>query len=143
MDRTAWVVIALCILGLVVWEYYSFRQIQPRLATSATYSASASPGPTGSASPAASPSPPPLTAASPAPSATPQPSPSAIAFTERKETLQNSDLELHLTNRGGGIGQAVLLNHLAEGNQRVTINSDQHPPIGAILTDPKAPVLSE
>jgi YidC/Oxa1 family membrane protein insertase len=71
------------------------------------------------------------------------PSPSAAAFAEVTDTIRNSDLELHLTNRGGGIAKAVLLNHLAEENTRVTLNSEEHPPIGAIVTDPKAPQFPE
>jgi YidC/Oxa1 family membrane protein insertase len=52
-------------------------------------------------------------------------------------------LELHLTNRGGGIARAVLLNHLAEEDTRVTLNSEDHPPIGAIVSDPRAPQFAE
>src|SRR4051812_16372818 len=113
MDRTAWIAVALCILGLVLWEVYSFKQVQPKPVTSTAYPTAGSPTPSASAS-----SPPSVAPGSTNPSATPsppaQPSPSVAPFAEVTETLRNSDLELHLTNRGGGIAKAVLLNHLAE-----------------------------
>ena len=142
MDRTAWIAVALCILGLVLWEVYSFKQIQPK---PVTITGSASPGsPTPAASVSSSP---PAASASANPSASPaasaQPSPSVAPFAEVTDTLRNSDLELHLTNRGGGIAKAVLLNHLAEQERRVTLNSEEHPPIGAVVVDPNSPILSE
>src|SRR5437868_15200915 len=141
MDRTAWIVVALCVVGLVLWEIYSFRQVQPRpVTTSARSVAAASPLP--SPSPALESVAP---SASPAASAQPSPNaaPSAAPFAEVTDTIRNSDLELHLTNRGGGIAEAVLLNHVAEQDRRGTLNSTEHPPIGAIVADPKAPALAE
>src|SRR6476660_527913 len=130
MDRTAWIVIALCILGLVLWEVYSFRQVQPRPVTAAGPSAIASPAAAASTSPAPTLSSPGITAAAPSPAASAQPSPSATPqFAEVTDTLRNADMELHLTNRGGGIAKAVLLNHLGEQDRRVTLNSGEHPPI--------------
>ena len=73
-----------------------------------------------------------------APSGAPTPS-----FAEKIETLRNSDVELRLTNRGGGIKEAVLLRQIAEKGQRVVLNSDQSAPIGAILEQPSAPTLPE
>ena len=84
-----------------------------------------------------------IAAASPSPAATAQPSPTVSPVAEVTETLRNSDLELHLTNRGGGIASAVLLHHRAEGDQRVILNSAEHPPIGAIVSDPKTPNFPE
>ena len=52
---------------------------------------------------------------------------------ERTETLSNSDVELHFTNRGGGIAQAILPNYLAEHGESVTLNSPARLPIGAIV----------
>src|SRR5262249_45015150 len=63
--------------------------------------------------------------------------------TEKKKTLENSDVEVRLTNRGGGIKEAVLLRHIAEKGQRVVLNSAQTPPIGAIIEQPSAPTLPE
>lgn len=140
MDRTAWIAVAFCVVGLVLWEIYSFKQIQPRPVTSAP--SVAAPSPIGTqALPSASLAP----TASPAASVQPSPTvgPSVAPFAESTDTIRNSDLELHLTNRGGGIAKAVLLNHVAEQDRRVTLNSEEHPPIGALVTDPKAPALSE
>src|ERR1051325_7889567 len=135
MDRTAWIVVALCVIGLVLWEIYSFRQIQPRPATSSRPAiTNPSPLPTPPTSlESVTPTAAPVASAQPSPTA----APSAPSFAELTDTIRNSDLELHLTNRGGGIAQAVLLNHIAEQDRRVTLNSDDHPPIGAIVADPK------
>src|SRR4029078_80244 len=100
MDRTAWIVVALCVVGLVVWEVYLAKQMAPRRALVAT------PGQT-------SPTPPPAPLApSPSPLATPEAAPtqsaeSAPTFSEKFETLRNSDFELRFTNRGGGISEAT------------------------------------
>src|SRR6476661_2075936 len=135
MDRTAWIVVALCIVGLVLWEIYLAKQMTPRPAP-----VSITPGQTpATATPAIlapSPSPTPVVEASPNAEATP-------SFAEKIETLRNSDVELRLTNRGGGIKEAVLLRQLAEKGQRVVLNSGQSAPIGAILEQPSAPTLPE
>jgi len=62
---------------------------------------------------------------------------------ENTETLRNTDVELHLTNRGGGISEVVLLKYAAEENKRVTLNLPDRLPIGAILQDPATPNLPE
>ncbi len=132
MDRTAWIVVTLCVLGLVGWEIWITKQRLPQPAIAgATPSATASPsGSLGLV---------------PAPSATPIPSPTpAIAeFAEKTETLRNSDIEVHLTNRGGGISDAILLHHDAENGSRVQLNSPQHLPIGAFVSAPQTPSLPE
>lgn len=135
MDRTAWIVVALCVIGLVVWEFYLAKQMAPRPA----HVTSAPSRPSLSATPAIvapSPLPTPVAEASPGREATP-------SFTEKIETLRNSDVELRLTNRGGGIKEAVLLKQIAEKGQRVVLNSDQNAPIGAILEQPSTPTLPE
>ncbi|HEV2045702.1 MAG TPA: membrane protein insertase YidC [Chthoniobacterales bacterium] len=134
MDRTAWIVIALCVIGLVAWEWWA-RQVPPHPST-ITASPTAAPLVAG-----ASPSPAPLV--SPLPSATPAAAEPAPSFPEKIETLRNADVELRLTNRGGGISEAVLLNHVAEGDKRVVLNSPQQVPIGAIIDQPAAPALPE
>ncbi len=79
----------------------------------------------------------PLAGATPAPAAPP-------AFAEKTETLSNSDVELRLTNRGGGISEARLLNHKGENGQGVVVlNSPDRLPIGAIMDQPAAPQLAE
>src|SRR5204862_6339183 len=84
----------------------------------------------------------PIPASAPAlPQASPRPAP--VAFVEKTETLRNSDIELHLTSRGGGISEVVLLRYAAEENKRVTLNLPDRLPIGAILQDPATPNLPE
>src|ERR1044072_7286770 len=138
MDRTAWIAVTLCVLGLFAWQIWSSRQPVPRPAVATTPSpavAGVSASPTPSA--AATVAPQPAGAATAAPSATPLP------FVERTETLSNSDVELHFTNSGGGIAQAILPNYLAEHGESVTLNSPARLPIGAIIDDPAAPLLPE
>src|SRR5437762_10685059 len=140
MDRTAWIVVALCVIGLVVWEIYLSKQMAPR------------PGPVGrtpgQVSPTAtSPAVTPLASSTPT-SATPVPEASPVGeqvpgFAEKIETLRNSDVELHLTNRGGGIKEAVLLKQVAEKGQPVILNSDKSAPIGALIEQPSSPTLAE
>ena len=95
MDRTAWIVVTLCVIGLILWEVYQAKQTPPRPAP-----INVSPG---RASPTA-------TIASPTPPAAPEVAPNAAepvpSFPEKIETLRNSDVELRLTNRGGGISES-------------------------------------
>ena len=135
MDRTAWIVVALCVIGLVAWQIYVAKQMPPRPAPVNVAS--------GQASPTASPkvfeaSPPPAT-----PEITPKTAEPVPSFAEKIETLRNSDVELRLTNRGGGIKEAVLLRQMAEKGQHVVLNSALNTPIGAIIEQPSAPALSE
>src|ERR1044071_207092 len=129
MDRTAWIVVALCVVGLVVWEVYLAKQMAPRRAPVTA--------PPGQGSPTATPA---ILEPSPSPLATPEAAPQGAqtvpSFEERLETLRNSDVELRFTNRGGGIAEAVMLNHIAEAGKRVMLNSPRHTPIGAIVDDP-------
>src|SRR5215471_861034 len=117
MDRTAWIVVGLCVIGLVLWQIYTAKQMGPR------------PAPANVASGQASPTTTPRIFETPPPSATPEgtaqstePVPSVA---EKIETLRNSDVELRLTNRGGGIKEAVLLQQIAEKGQPVVLNSPQ------------------
>src|SRR6266567_652675 len=136
MDRTAWIAVALCVVGLVVWELYLVKQTPPRRASIPTAPQQISPVPTA----AASGSPPPVVAAPEIPSKAAETAPS---FPEKIETLRNSDVELRLTNRGGGIKEAVLLKQVAEKGQRVVLNSAECAPIGSIIEQPSAPALPE
>ena len=132
MDRTAWIVIVLCVIGLVLWELYLVKQTPPRPAP-----VSVTPGQTSPAT----------TIASPTPLASPEVAQKAAepvpSFPEKIETLRNSDVELRLTNRGGGIKEAVLLRQVAENGQRVVLNSAESAPIGALIEQPSAPALPE
>jgi YidC/Oxa1 family membrane protein insertase len=135
MDRTAWIAVTLCVIGLVLWEFYLAKQTPPRGAP-VNASAQAPAGPTLTASPLA----PPLATA---PATALKPEEAAPSFPEKIEKLSNSDVELHLTNRGGGIKEAFLLKQVAEKGQRVILNSSECAPIGTITEQPSAPVLSE
>ena len=132
MDRTAWIVIILCVIGLVAWEWWTIKNAPQRPAAVST------PAPTPLATSSATVAP----LASPIPTATP-PAQSAPEFAEKTETLRNEDVELHVTNRGGGIRDAVLLNHIGQGDQRVVLNSKDLPPIGAMIDRPDAPRFDE
>src|SRR6266700_355537 len=136
MDRTAWIAVALCVVGLVLWELYLVKQTPPRRAPVPTAPQQISPVPTA----AASGSPPAVVAAPEIPSKAAETTPS---FPEKIETLRNSDVELRLTNRGGGIKEAVLLKQVAEKGQRVVLNSAECAPIGSIIEQPSAPALPE
>src|SRR6184192_4084095 len=136
MDRTAWIVVALCVVGLLLWEFYFAKQMAPRPAPVTAASGHALP----TTSPAVRvPSPSPLAT----PEAVPQGVETAPTFAEKVEALRNSDVELRLTNRGGGISEAVMLSHIAEDNKRVILNSPKQTPIGAILDQPATPALPE
>lgn len=142
MDRTAWIVVCLCTLGLVGWYWYVGKQTQQQRQQQQQIAAIASPVP--SASVSSSPIPVPSTAGTSAPSATATPAAQPTPeFAEKTDTLRNDDVELHLTNRGAGIREAVLLNHISQEDQRVTLNSKDQPPIGAIVNDPNAPRFEE
>jgi YidC/Oxa1 family membrane protein insertase len=136
MDRTAWIAVALCVVGLVLWELYLVKQTPPRRAPVTATPQQISPIPTA----AGSTSTPPVVAAPAIPSKAAETAPS---FPEKIETLRNSDVELRLTNRGGGIKEAVLLKQVAEKGQRVVLNSAECAPIGAIIEQPSSPALPE
>lgn len=134
MDRTAWIAVALCVIGLVLWELYLVKQMPPKRAPVTAAPQQVSPVPTASVSTSTPPA-----VAAPASKA----AETAPSFPEKIETLRNSDVELRLTNRGGGIKEAVLLNQIAEGDKRVILNSPQHTPIGVISDQPEALALPE
>ena len=136
MDRTAWIAVALCVIGLVLWEVYLAKQTQRKPAL-ANAPAQFSPSSTAAVNASASP------LASAVPSIAPKVTEPIPSFSEQVETLRNSDVELRLTNRGGGIREAVLLNHLAQDDQRVVLNSKDRTPIGALVEQPAMPRLDE
>jgi len=157
MDRQAWIAITLCIIGLIAWQVYMVKHpapVPPKVLASpspaamvgrdsvepgenAVSSSTAAPSPT-NATPGSTESRPTGTGASPN-EATPTPAP----FVEKTMALRNADLELLLTNRGGGIAEAVLPKHHGEDGQAVKLNARQRLPIGAIVEKPAAPNLEE
>ncbi|MDQ2867647.1 MAG: membrane protein insertase YidC [Verrucomicrobiota bacterium] len=130
MDRTAWVAIFLCVAGLVGWEVWSAKQHLP-------------PAPMTAATAAASPTPAALPSATPVPTPTPTATPEIASFAEKSETLRNSDMELHLTNRGGGISEVVFLDQVDDSGAPVRLNSPTRLPIGAFVETPGAATLPE
>jgi YidC/Oxa1 family membrane protein insertase len=137
MDRQAWIAITLCVIAFFGLQVYNAKHAPPpRVQAAASPEASPTAEST-AAAPSAS------VAPAPAASATPSPAESVPAFTEKSETLRNSDVEFRLTNRGGAISEVVLLHHTAENGQRVVLNSVDRPPIGAIIEQPEAVALPE
>jgi len=137
MDRTAWIVVILCVIGLLAWTWWTGKHQPPRPVPPAL---SPTPLPLATASASAAP----LTPPSPTAAATATPAAEATpAFGEKAEILRNDDVELRLTNRGGGIREASLLNQIAQGDKRVVINSKDQLPIGAMIEQPNAPKLDE
>jgi len=137
MDRTAWIVVILCVIGLLTWTWWTSKHQPPRPVPPAL---SPTPLPLATASASAAP----LTPPSPTAAATATPAAEATpAFAEKAEILRNDDVELRLTNRGGGIREASLLNQIGQGDQRVIVNSKDQLPIGAMIEEPNAPKLDE
>ncbi len=139
MDRQAWIAVTLCVLGLIGWQFYMATHTPPAVPPQAAASrppelATPTPAPAAAAAPAA-----------PAPDAVAStPVEAAPEFEEKIETLRNADLELRLTNRGGGIREADLLNHRAgKGEGHVVLNAGEHLPIGAVVEQPNASTLPE
>ena len=134
MDRTAWIVVAICVIGLVLWEIYVARQMQLHPAPAAK----GSPTPSSLVSPRSVPS-----ATAPPQIAAGTPPPVQAEFAEKLEMLRNADAELHLTNRGGAIKEIVLPNQMGEGEERVALNAAESLPVGALVDQPSNPALNE
>ncbi|MEY2506112.1 MAG: YidC/Oxa1 family rane protein insertase [Verrucomicrobiota bacterium] len=141
MDRQAWIAITVCVLGLIGWYAYTASHLPPPkpapFAAAPTPATTATDSPASAASPAASASP--VANSSPSPAATE----TAPAFAEKTETLANGDVELRLTNRGGAIVDAVLVNHTVDNGNRVALNAPDRTPIGAIVEQPDGTALPE
>jgi YidC/Oxa1 family membrane protein insertase len=139
MDRQAWFAVTLCVIGFIALQIYNAKRMPPPMPAAVSPTPVAAPE---SQSAATASEPPP---ASPASEAIPTPSPAASfpPFAEKSEALRNEDVELRLTNRGGGISEAVLLRHAIENGERVVLNSPDHTPIGAIVEQPATPALPE
>ena len=66
-----------------------------------------------------------------------------MVFAEKITSLRNADLELLLTNRGGGIAEAIMPKHKGDDGKPVTLGSRERLPIGALVEKPSTPVLEE
>src|SRR3712207_6279687 len=117
MDRQAWIAVTLCVIGLVLWQVYVTSYAPPpRPAPSAT--PAVSPAPDAQAATETTPAPS-AAAAATTTAAAPSPTAEVETFDEVIEPLRNSDVELRVTNRGGGISEAHLLNHRAQHGEGV------------------------
>ena len=138
MDRQAWIAVTLCVIAFVALQIYNAKHMPPPVPAAVSPTPTAAPENQSTATASQAPS------VSPAPGASPTPSVASIPpFAEKSETLRNADVELHLTNRGAGISEAVLLKHAMENGQPVILNSADQTPIGAIIEQPAAPALPE
>jgi YidC/Oxa1 family membrane protein insertase len=126
---------------LIGWYAYTATHLRPPapIVAAPSPSATVNSSPSAATSPGASATAAPVSATSPSPS----PTEAAPAFAEKAETMTNGDVELHLTNRGGAITEAVLLNHTADNGNRVVLNAPDRVPIGAIVEQPEATALPE
>src|SRR5260370_4109449 len=97
MDRTAWIVVILCVIGLLTWTWWTRKHQPPRPVPPAL---SPTPLPLATAIASAAP----LTPPSPTAPATASPTAEATpAVAGKSEILQKHEGELGLNNRGGGI----------------------------------------
>src|ERR1700680_3182172 len=111
MDRTAWIAVVLCTIGLVSWYAYMAKQAQPQHSNTANAPGAVSPTPFALASASAPP------VVTPTPVATPSQTATVPPFALKTETLSNGDVELHFTNRGGGISEEVLCHNTQAQHQ--------------------------
>ncbi|MEO6971464.1 MAG: membrane protein insertase YidC, partial [Chthoniobacterales bacterium] len=135
----AWVAIFLVVIGLAAWQVYVAKHPPPMPVTPL-----ASPSPSAPVALAPNSATPGATEPRSTPSLPPnEATPAPPSFVEHTTTLRNADLELLLTNRGGGIAEAVLPKHRDEDGGPVKLNARQRLPIGAIVEKPAAPLLEE
>jgi len=119
LDRTSWIGILVCILGLVGWQWYMNKYHPPRPVTPPALTADASPTP-----------PPAPAAPTPAPTASPAYIPPQLSA--RTETVGTPSAEYVFSNDSGGIGEVVLVTHFGEQKEGIRLNADAKFPIGAI-----------
>jgi YidC/Oxa1 family membrane protein insertase len=136
MDRTAWIVIVLCVIGLAGWEWWVAKQTPPKRPPAPALARPSATTSEATASPAAP-------VFTPAPAVTAAATPTIPPADVRREKLSNSDIDIDLTNIGGGIEKAVLLHQKGEGDEPVTLNARASMPVGAIVENPAAPELQK
>jgi YidC/Oxa1 family membrane protein insertase len=124
MDRKAIVAIALSLVTLFAWTFYSQKQAQRAAAYRAQQQALEEAN-----KPAVEPAPP-VTPAQPAVMPSSQPVTPVVAA--QLETVKTPSVEYTFTNLGGGVAKAALLKHAAERDLRMNLNEFASTPIGAI-----------
>ncbi|MBV8815058.1 MAG: membrane protein insertase YidC [Verrucomicrobia bacterium] len=124
-DRLTWIIIPLAVLGLVLSIFWQQQEAEKARAL-AQLNHIATPA-----------------QVSPSPTATPLPqteapatSPAAPAVPEQKASLKSEVANLHFSNNRGGVNVVELLQHRAEDDNPVVLNSPQAPGIGAIARNP-------
>lgn len=137
MDRTAWIVVTLCVAGLFGWGWWSTEQTKKQaIALEAQRAAhQASQVALEAAKPAET-----AAAASPDAAAGTPSAAAAPAVAPREIVMENAGIRVHLTNLGGGIARAELLDHqrsLKPGDGYIVINESASQPIGALSQGPK------
>lgn len=133
MDRTSWIAIIVCVILLFTYqdilEFFSPTQSAPP--GPVTEERQPSPSPAGV--PSTAPSSPSTPGSEPVPSTPVRPGPVMASGAEglrveegvgvvRENVLENDYLRVILTEQGGGIAQAELKEHRAEGDDPVTFN---------------------
>jgi YidC/Oxa1 family membrane protein insertase len=172
MDRTGWIIVILCVLGLAAWQIFYAPQMVPTEPVEAPEEQAApTPGP--EAEPAETPTPgeaataptPDQPAATPETAqaqaqagadadaqTTPSPSPAAVArrnLPEEQTFILEDELSVYtFTTHGGGISRVLLKDHMVEdssGSHGVIMNEFGRLPIGALHTEanPAVPPVYE
>lgn len=123
MDRTAWIAVIFSVIGLVGWEIYVSKHYpSPAVAPESRGPIALTP---------AKPEVAVVERQTPAPAADAQ---TGAPVAEQIESVITPKLELHFTNLGGGIAEAIPLGkeHLAEGGVNIKLNHAGHIAIGAL-----------
>jgi len=131
MDRTAWIVIVLCVVGLIGYQwFYTEQYVKPAEEAARAAEEAATAASPAEADATASPTGTPATAVA-TPTATPAPTPEA-SLSARTEVLGGEKAEYLFNNDTGGIEQVNLLLHTGENEEAVALNGDNKMPIGAL-----------
>lgn len=124
-DRLTWIIVPLAVLGLVLSIFWQQQEAEKARALAQLNHV---------ATPAQ---------VSPSPTATPLPqteapatSAAAPAVPEQKASLKSEVANLHFSNNRGGVNVVELLQHRAEDDNPVVLNSPLAPGIGAIARNP-------
>ncbi len=128
MDRTAWIVVTLCTLGLVYWFTTLPKQqpaapqvvdARPAAAADGTTPAAVTPAAPGAETPASSP-------------AAPAPAPAAPMVAETTFEQKVGPVEVTFTNLGGGLRKVTLPPHVYSGDEATVLNRDGASAIGSL-----------
>lgn len=144
MDKKTWIVVTLCILGIIGLEMYNQQVRTERARELARLQAAqkAEEAAQAAANPAAAEAAetPAATATATAAPATAEVSPTPTPepqIPEENITLENEFFRVNVTNRGAGVRGIYLLSHEAEGGEPVTLDRDTEIPVAALSEDPK------